>query len=64
MRNQRMRIYSNLYWKEHCFGLTAASLVDKVRLVHNHIDRVLELSRCLAFRQWSSSSSVAPSVAI
>lgn len=25
----RNRIYENLYWKEHCFGLTAADLVDK-----------------------------------
>jgi pre-mRNA-splicing factor 38A len=25
----RNRIYSNNYWKEHCFGLTAATLVDK-----------------------------------
>lgn len=24
-----MKIYSSLYWKEHCFGLTAESLVDK-----------------------------------
>jgi len=26
----RNRIYSNNYWKEHCFGLTAETLVDKV----------------------------------
>lgn len=25
----RLRIYSNQYWKEHCFGLTAESLIDK-----------------------------------
>ena len=25
----RNRIYSNAYWKEHCFGLTAETLVDK-----------------------------------
>jgi pre-mRNA-splicing factor 38A len=25
----RMRIYANMYWKEHCFGLTAETLVDK-----------------------------------
>lgn len=25
----RNRIYESLYWKEHCFGLTAADLVDK-----------------------------------
>ena len=25
----RNRIYANLYWKEHCFGLNAESLVDK-----------------------------------
>jgi len=25
----RMRIYSCAYWKEHCFGLTAETLVDK-----------------------------------
>jgi pre-mRNA-splicing factor 38A len=25
----RMRIYDNLYWKEHCFALSADSLVDK-----------------------------------
>jgi pre-mRNA-splicing factor 38A len=25
----RNRIYSSVYWKEQCFGLTTASLVDK-----------------------------------
>lgn len=25
----RNRIYSNVYWKEQCFGLTAETLVDK-----------------------------------
>ena len=25
----RGRIYANLYWKEHCFGLTAETLIDK-----------------------------------
>ena len=25
----RMRIYDHRYWKEHCFGLNAESLVDK-----------------------------------
>ena len=25
----RMRIYDSLYWKHHCFGLSATSLVDK-----------------------------------
>jgi pre-mRNA-splicing factor 38A len=25
----RNRIYSSIYWKEQCFGLTTASLVDK-----------------------------------
>ena len=25
----RMKIYDSMYWKEHCFGLTAESLVDK-----------------------------------
>ncbi|PWN50664.1 PRP38-domain-containing protein [Violaceomyces palustris] len=25
----RSRIYDSLYWKEHCFGLTAESLIDK-----------------------------------
>lgn len=25
----RMKIYSSMYWKEHCFALTAESLVDK-----------------------------------
>jgi pre-mRNA-splicing factor 38A len=24
-----MKIYSSMYWKEHCFALTAESLVDK-----------------------------------
>ena len=24
-----MKIYDSMYWKEHCFGLTAESLVDK-----------------------------------
>ena len=26
----RMKIYNTTYWKEHCFGLTAASVVEKV----------------------------------
>ena len=31
----RCKIYESLYWKEHCFGLTAESLVDKaVQLNH------------------------------
>ena len=31
----RMRIYDNMYWKEHCFGLTASSLIGKaVELDH------------------------------
>ena len=25
----RSKIYQSMYWKEHCFGLTAESLVDK-----------------------------------
>ena len=25
----RLRIYDSLFWKEHCFALTAESLVDK-----------------------------------
>lgn len=25
----RMKIYNSMYWKEHCFALTAESLVDK-----------------------------------
>lgn len=25
----RNRIYASLYWKEHCFGLTAETVVDK-----------------------------------
>ena len=25
----RSKIYNHAYWKEHCFGLTAESLVDK-----------------------------------
>ena len=25
----RMKIYNTTYWKEHCFGLTAASVVEK-----------------------------------
>ena len=25
----RQRIYGCMYWKEHCFGLTAETLVDK-----------------------------------
>lgn len=24
-----MKIYNSMYWKEHCFALTAESLVDK-----------------------------------
>ena len=27
----RTRIYASLYWKEECFALTAATIVDKVR---------------------------------
>ena len=27
----RMRIYDHRYWKEHCFALSAETLVDKVR---------------------------------
>jgi hypothetical protein len=27
----RSKIYDCQYWKEHCFGLTAESLIDKVR---------------------------------
>ena len=31
----RTKIYANLYWKEHCFGLTAKTLVDKaMQLTH------------------------------
>jgi pre-mRNA-splicing factor 38A len=31
----RQRIYANQYWKEHCFGLTAETLIDKaVKLDH------------------------------
>lgn len=31
----RSKIYSSIYWKEHCFGLTAESLIDKaVTLSH------------------------------
>ncbi|CAM9544295.1 unnamed protein product [Choristocarpus tenellus] len=29
----RQKIYNNLYWKEHCFGLTAETLVDKAMLL-------------------------------
>lgn len=25
----RARIYDSVYWKEHCFALNAASLIDK-----------------------------------
>jgi pre-mRNA-splicing factor 38A len=25
----RSKIYNHAYWKEHCFGLTAESMVDK-----------------------------------
>ena len=25
----RMKIYNTTYWKEHCFGLTSASVVEK-----------------------------------
>jgi PRP38 family len=27
----RSKIYDCQYWKEHCFGLTAESLIDKAR---------------------------------
>ena len=31
----RTKIYANLFWKEHCFGLTAETLVDKgMQLTH------------------------------
>ncbi len=30
----RSKIYNHAYWKEHCFGLTAESLVDKVACSH------------------------------
>ena len=31
----RTKIWQSMYWKEHCFGLTAESLVDKaVELTH------------------------------
>ena len=38
----RMRIYDHRYWKEHCFALSAETLVDKVRSAPPHT-----LSRCL-----------------
>ena len=30
----RSKIYNTMYWKEHCFALTAESLVDKAVDVH------------------------------
>ncbi len=30
----RMKIYNTMYWKEHCFALTAESLVDKAVELH------------------------------
>ena len=30
----RTKIYNTLYWKEHCFALTAESLVDKAVELH------------------------------
>lgn len=30
----RSKIYTTMYWKEHCFALTAESLVDKAVDVH------------------------------
>ena len=32
----RMRIYDHRYWKEHCFALSAETLVDKVRSAPPH----------------------------
>jgi pre-mRNA-splicing factor 38A len=32
----RTKIYGHLYWKEHCFGLTAETLVDKAVII-SHI---------------------------
>ena len=29
----RMKIYNTTYWKEHCFGLTSASVVEKAALL-------------------------------
>ena len=31
----RTKIWQSMYWKEHCFGLTAESLVDKAAAL-NH----------------------------
>lgn len=25
----RLKIYNSVYWKEHCFGITAESIIDK-----------------------------------
>ena len=30
----RTKIYNTMYWKEHCFALTAESLVDKAVELH------------------------------
>lgn len=31
----RQKIWASLYWKEHCFGLTAETIVDKaIQLTH------------------------------
>ena len=30
----RSKIYNTIYWKEHCFALTAESLVDKAVDLH------------------------------
>lgn len=30
----RSRIYDSVYWKDSCFGLTAATLVDKAISLH------------------------------
>lgn len=30
-----MKIYSQLYWKEHCFGLSAEGIVDKAVELNN-----------------------------
>ena len=32
----RLKIYESMFWKEHCFGLTTESLVDKA-VGLNHI---------------------------
>ena len=50
----RMKIYNTTYWKEHCFGLTAASVVEKVSLASCWVFALLDLF------SWSKYAGLMP----